>query len=70
MTDVAFWDVTIGWTPGPGEVGGWSEASGHIMVEYAATAEDAIRVLREWRKVDRPAEMISVRRYANGRWVP
>jgi len=62
-----YWDVTLGWVPGHGEMGAYAEASCHISVEDCGTAERAIELCREWRKVgDRRLHVIKVKRQDGG----
>lgn len=49
--DRRYWKVTIGWTPVPGQLGGWAEAGGQVDLAHAASAEEAVARCREWRGV-------------------
>lgn len=46
-----FWDVKLGWIPGPGEMGCYAETGSHISVDQCATAEQAIAMCRKARHV-------------------
>lgn len=64
-----YWDVTLEWVPRPGEQGAYAEAGAHVSVDECPTAERAVALVREWRRVDPGIELhaISVRRREGGR---
>ena len=54
-----FWDVTLGFRD-PEHGNNYCTVGCHISFSTAPTAEDAIRTLREWRKIGVPLVTVSV----------